>query len=87
MELSLTSIRRRFFSISLDLHSSSDTRVSFTAGKIGHVNESVVESSLDVANTENVLSLFSGGGLGRTVVSHLLFLHDSGSLGFLGLYT
>jgi hypothetical protein len=46
-------IRRRLITISLNLHTTSDTRDSFTTGKIGNVNESIVERSEDVGNTEN----------------------------------
>jgi hypothetical protein len=47
------SIRRRFITISLDLHTTSDTRDGFTTGKIGDVNKGIVERSKDVGNTEN----------------------------------
>ena len=40
----------------------------------GNVNESVVERSLNVANTEDVLRVLAGLGVGRTVVDHLLLL-------------
>ena len=70
------SVGRGLFSVSLDLHTTGDTGVSFTAGEIGDVNEGVVEVSLQVANTEDVLGLLGLAHLGGTVV---------GSLGFLGL--
>ena len=44
------------------------------------MNESVVERSLNVADTEDVLSVLAGLGVGRTVVDDLLFLLIFGSL-------
>lgn len=76
----LTSVGGRLFAISLDLHAARDTGVRLSAGQIGNVNESVVERSLDVANTEDVLGVLAGRGLGRAVVSDLLFLLLVGSL-------
>ena len=38
------------------------------------MNESVVERSLNVADTEDVLSVLAGLGVGRTVVDRLLLL-------------
>ena len=38
------------------------------------MNESVVERSLNVADTEDVLSVLAGLGVRRTVVDHLLLL-------------
>ena len=68
----LTSVGRRFFSIGFDLHSTGNTAVSFTSGKIGDMDEGVVEGGLNVADSESkfVLTLVS---LGRSVVSDLLF--------------
>ena len=67
LKIVLTSIGRRFFSIGLDLHSSGDSSVSFTSGKIGDMDEGVVESGLDVANSEVhgilVLVLRAGGSI------------------------
>ena len=71
------------FSVSLDLHTTGDTGVSFTAGEIGDVNEGVVEVSLQVAHTEDVLGLLGLTHLGGTVVSDLGFLGLSVSLLFL----
>ena len=76
----LTSVGGRLFTIGLHLHASCDARVCLSSGQIGNVNESVVERSLDVANTEDVLGVLAGGGLGRAVVSDLLFLLLVGSL-------
>ena len=42
------------------------------------MNESVVESSLDVAHSEDVLSVLSWSGLWRSVVDDLLLLLLSG---------
>jgi hypothetical protein len=50
------SVRRRLITISLDLHTTSDTRDSFTTREISNVNESIVERSKDVSNTENELT-------------------------------
>lgn len=38
------------------------------------MNESVVESGFDVANTEDVVGVLAWLGVGGTVVGHLLFL-------------
>ena len=72
----LTSIRRWFFSISLDFHSSCDSCVGFSSWKISHVNEGVIECCHDVADSENILSGFSNSSLWRSVVSYLFFLFD-----------
>ena len=69
----LTSIGRRLFSIGLDLHTAGDAAVSFAAREISDVDESVVESSEEVDNSEvvRVLALLH---LRRAKVVHLLFL-------------
>jgi len=72
----LTSIGRGFFSIGLDLHSSGDSAVSFTAGKIGDMDESVVEGSLNVADSEVHLVLVFVLGAGGSVVDNLLFFDN-----------
>jgi hypothetical protein len=85
----LTSIGGRFFSIGLDLHSTGDSGVSFTSGKIGDMDESVVESGLDVANTEVHLVLVLVLRAGGSEVNDLLFfdnlwwLYDT-EMGWLG---
>lgn len=67
-------VRGGFFSISLNLHTTGDTGVGFTTRQISHVNESVVEGRLDVANSENVVGVLGvGANLGGTVVSDLDF--------------
>jgi hypothetical protein len=48
-----SSIRRRLITISLNLHTTSNTRDGFTTREIGNVNESIVERSKDVGNAEN----------------------------------
>jgi hypothetical protein len=48
-----SSIRRRLITISLNLHTTSNTRDGFTTREIGNVNEGIVERSKDVGNTEN----------------------------------
>ena len=48
----LTSIRRTLLSVSLDLHATGDSRVSFPSGEISDVNESVVSGSQQVDDTE-----------------------------------
>lgn len=79
------------FSVSLNLHTTGDTGVGFTAGEISDVDESVVEGGLDVADTEDVFGLLGGTNLGGTVVGDL-FLLCFGSFGrdllllCLGLY-
>lgn len=72
-ERKLTSIRRRFLSISLDLHSAGDSGVGLATGQVSHVDEGIVECGEDVAHTESVLGLFSGSSGGRSVVSDLFF--------------
>ena len=69
----LTSIWRRFFSIGLYLHTTGDSAVGFSTGEISDVDESVVESSKEMDNTENsgVFLL----GLWWTEVGLLLFLN------------
>lgn len=67
----LTSVGRRFFSVSLDLHSTGDSSVGFSAGEIGNVDEGVVESCQDVADSELVLVLLASSNDGGTVVSNL----------------
>ena len=44
------------------------------------MNKGVVERSLDVADTEDVLSVFTGLGVGGSVVDDLLFFDLVGSL-------
>ena len=73
-EIALTSVRGRLLTIGLDLHAAGDARVGFSSGQIGNVNESVVERGLNVADTENVLSVLARLGVGGTVVGHLLLL-------------
>ena len=51
------SVGRRLITISLHLHSSSHTDQGFTSGHIGDVNEGIVEGSVDVSNSEHLLSL------------------------------
>ena len=70
----LTSVGRGLLTIGLDLHAASDARVSLSSGQIGDVDESVVESRLDVADTEHVVGVLAGLGVGRAVVGHLLLL-------------
>lgn len=71
-----SSVGRRFFSVSLDLHTTGDAGVGFTAGEIGNVDEGVVLGGLDVADTEGVLVSTGGAAdLGWSVVGlDLLFL-------------
>ena len=76
----LTSVGRGLLSISLDLHATSNSGVGLSAREISHVNEGVVESSQDVADTELVFSLLSSTNDRRSVVNYLLFL---GLLAFL----
>ena len=51
------------------------------------MNESVVERSLDVAHTEDVLSVLAWLSRGGTVVGNLLLLHNVSLLLVLGLNT
>ena len=44
------------------------------------MNESVIERSFDVANSENVIGVLAWRGGGRTVIDDLLLLLDVGSL-------
>lgn len=48
-----SSIRRSLFSITGDLHTSSDSAISFLSRQISDVNESVVPSSHDMSNSDN----------------------------------
>jgi hypothetical protein len=50
------SVGRRFITISLNLHTTSDTRDSFTTRKIGYMNKGVVERGKNVSNTEDEFS-------------------------------
>ena len=43
----------RLISVSLDLHTTSDSADGFPTGKIGHVDESIVERSEDTGNSED----------------------------------
>lgn len=71
----LTSIWGRLFSIGLDLHTSSDLAVGFSARQIGHVDEGVVEGGQQVDDSEGVL-LGGSNSLGWSVVGDFLFLDD-----------
>ena len=71
-----SSIGGRFFSISLDLHSSGNSGVSFTTGEIGDMDEGVVEGSLDVADSKVQLILVLGLRAGGSVVHGLLFFDN-----------
>jgi len=74
------------FSVSLDLHTTGDTGVGFTAGEIGNVDEGVVLGGLDVANTEGVvISTVGTTDLGGTVVGHGLLFLGLDILSFLSL--
>ena len=68
------SIWRRFFSISLNFHSTGDSAVSFSSGKISDVDESVVESGEHMDNTEVVVS-FSSTSLWWTEIGLFFFLN------------
>merc|ERR1712173_214635 len=74
-----SSVGRGLFTIGLDLHAASDARVRLSSRQIGNVNESVVERSLNVADSEDVLRVLAGLGVGRAVVDHLLLLLLIGS--------
>ena len=50
-----TSIRRRLFSVSLDLHTTGNSNEGFSSGEIGNVDESIVPGGHDVADTEDEL--------------------------------
>jgi len=76
----LTSIGGGLFSIGLDLHSSGDLAVSFSAGKISDVEEGVVESGEEMHNTE-VVDFGLGSGLGWPEVGLLIFSHFFDFLG------
>lgn len=78
----LTSIWRGLLSISLNLHSSTDSSVGLSSGEIGDVDEGVVESGQNVDNSEGVLVL-KGSGLGWSEVGNLLFLDFDFLLGWL----
>ena len=48
-----SSIRRSLFSITGDLHTSSDSAISFLSRQISNMNESVIPSSHDMSNSDN----------------------------------
>jgi hypothetical protein len=58
-------IRRRFITIGLDLHTTSNTGDGFTAREIGDVNKGIVEGGKDVSNTENELTFTDLGTEGN----------------------
>ena len=70
----LTSVGRRLFSISLNLHSTGDSAVGFSTGEIGDVNESVVEGGKEMNNTE-VVDFSSGTSLWWTEIGLFFFLN------------
>ena len=70
----LTSIWRAFFSISLDLHSTSDSCISFSSRKISHVDESVVECGHKMDNSKVVFFLSSSCLWGTEIIC-LFFLY------------
>lgn len=45
-------------SVSLDLHTTSDSADGFPTGKIGHVDESIVERGEDTGNTEDKRTVY-----------------------------
>ena len=49
-------VGRRFFSVSLDLHTTGHTDQGFTARQISDVDKSVIESSQNVSNSEDYFS-------------------------------
>lgn len=69
----LTSVGRRLFSISLNLHTTGDTAVGFATGQISDVDVRVVEGGEEMDNTEVVTS-GALGVLSRAEVVNLLFL-------------
>ena len=70
----LTSVWGRFFSISLNLHSTGDSAVGFSTGKISNVNESVIEGGKKMDNTE-VVDILLGTDLRWTEIGLLLLLN------------
>ena len=68
-----SSVGGGLLSVSLDLHSTSDSGVGLTSGQVSNVNEGIVECGKDVADTKSVFGLFSGANSGGSVVSDLLF--------------
>jgi hypothetical protein len=53
------SIRRRFVTIGLDLHSTSDTDKSFSARQIRHVHKGIIERGKQVCNAKDFFALDS----------------------------
>jgi len=84
LETLLTCIGRGLFSISLDLHAARDSSVGLTAGKIGNVDEGIVESGQNVADTKCVFDLFSSSSNWRSVVGDFLLLFAFFTFGTLG---
>ena len=52
-----SSVRRGLISVSFDLHSSGHSADGLSSGEIGHVNEGIVERSVDVSDSERVFTL------------------------------
>ena len=78
----LTSIWRAFFSIGFNLHSSSDSCISFSSREISHVDECVVECGHKMNNSEVVFFLSSSCLWGTEIIC-LLFLYFNFFLGWL----
>ena len=70
----LTSIRRWFFSISLNLHATSDSSICFSSRKISDVDESIVECRHKMDNCKCV-AIFVGTCLWWTEICNLFFLN------------
>lgn len=81
-----SSVGGGFFSVSLDLHTTGNAGVGFTAGEIGNVDEGVVLGRLDVADTEGVgVGAGTTTDLGGSVVGDSLLFLGFGILSFLSL--
>ena len=79
-------VGRRLLSVSLDLHTTGDSGVGFTARQIGDVDEGVGTGGLDVADTEDaVVIVLVGAGGGWSVVGHGFLLLGFGILTLLSL--
>lgn len=54
-----SSVWRGLISVSLDLHTTSDSGDSFLTGKVGNVDEGIVERGEDTSNTEDLRTVWS----------------------------
>ena len=56
------SVRAGLVAVGLDLHAAGDADEGLATGKVGHVDEGVIEGREEVGNAENLLTLDGLGG-------------------------